>query len=240
MRVRRLSPDRNPLRRATDRAESAAVALLLIAFLIAAPLTALAALDWAATSGLRAEQAQAGRHQVPAVLLHDAPSPAGSLEFPAPAPQALGRWAGPAGPRTGLVYAPPGARAGSTVMVWIDRSGRLTGEPVAVADVAGLEFLAAVAAPGVLSLLLVVIWAYAEIFLDWRRMAAWDADWAATEPQWTGAPHRGCARDALPGPAGTSWGQKVLSTRHQRRGPRADGLRDRMPWPPWYRPPRCR
>ena len=37
-------------------------------------------------------------------------------------------------------------------------------------------------------ILLLVLWAYASIFLDWRRTAAWDADWAATEPQWTGAP----------------------------------------------------
>ena len=186
MRVRRLCPDRNPLRRATDRAESALVALLLTAFLIAAPLTALAAVDWAAGSGLRAERAEARLHQVPAVLLHDAPGPAGSLEFPAPAPQALARWASPAGPRSGMVYAPPGARAGSTVMVWIDRSGRLTGEPADVTGVAGLEFLAAVAAPAVLALVLLPAWVIATDILDRCRMTAWDADWAATEPQWTG------------------------------------------------------
>ena len=186
MRARRLWPDRNPLRRAADRAEFAVVALLLVAFLAGVPLTALAAAHWAAASGLRAERAQARSHQVPAVLLHDAPTPAGSLSFPVPWTQVLARWASPAGPRTGKIEAPPGAKAGSTVMVWIDRPGRLTGAPVTAAGLAGRVLLAALAAPVALSVMLLVLWAYAGIFLDWRRMAAWDADWAVTEPQWTG------------------------------------------------------
>jgi hypothetical protein len=186
MRARRLWPDRNPLRRAADRAEFAIAALLLVAFLAGVPLTALTAARWAAASGLRAERAQAGWHQVPAVLLHDAPTPPGGLSFPVPWPQVLARWASTAGPRTGKIDAPPGAKAGSTVMVWIDRPGRLTGAPVAAAGLAGRVLLAAMAAPVALSVMLLVLWAYAGIFLDWRRMAAWDADWAVTEPQWTG------------------------------------------------------
>ena len=186
MRARSLWPDRNPLRRAADRAEFAVVALLLFAFVAGVPLAALAAAHWAAASGLRAERAQASWQQVPAVLLHDAPTPAGSLSFPAPWPQVPARWASPAGPRTGKVDAPPGAKAGSAVTVWTDRSGRLTGAPVAAADVTGRVLLAALGAPVVLSVMLLVLWAYAGIFLDWRRMAAWDADWAVIEPQWTG------------------------------------------------------
>ena len=133
MRARRLWPDRNPLRRAADRVEFAIAALLLVALLAGVPLTALTAARWAAASGLRAERAQAGWHQVPAILLHDAPTPPGGLSFPVPWPQVLARWASPAGPRTGKIDAPPGAKAGSTVMVWIDRPGRLTGAPVAAA-----------------------------------------------------------------------------------------------------------
>jgi len=185
MRVRRLWPDRNPLRRAADRAEFAVAALLLVAFLVGVPLTALAAAHWAAASGLRAERAQAGWHQVAAVLLH-APASAGSQSFPVPWPQVPARWASPAGPRTGTVGALPGAKAGSTVEVWTDRSGRLTGAPIAAADVADRVLLAALTAPVALSVLVLVLWAYAGIFLDWRRMAAWDADWAVTGPQWTG------------------------------------------------------
>lgn len=184
MRARRQWPDRNPLRRAAERAEFAVVALLLVAFAAGVPLAALATAHWAAASGLRTEQTQAGWRQVTAVLLHDASTQAGSLSFPVPWPQVPARWASPARPRTGIVDAPPGATAGSAVMVWTDRSGRLTGAPVAAALLSRV-LLAALAAPVVLSVMLLVLWAYAGIFLDWRRMAAWDADWAITEPQWS-------------------------------------------------------
>ena len=186
MRVRRLRPDRNPLRRASDRAEFAVVVLLLAALLAGAPLTALAAARWAAASGLRAGLAQAGRHQVTAVLLHDAPATAGSLFFPAPEPQILARWTGPEGPRTGMVDARPGAKAGSAVTVWTDRSGRLAGPVTPAEGLAGQVVLAVLAALVTDTILLLVLWAYASIFLDWRRIAAWDADWAATEQRWTG------------------------------------------------------
>jgi hypothetical protein len=186
MRVRRLWPDRNPLRRAADRAEFAVAALLLAAFLAGVPLTALAAAHWAAASGLRTERAQAGWHQVAAVLLRDAPASVGSQSFSVPWPQVPAQWASPAGPRTGTVGAPPGATVGSTVEIWTDRSGGLTGTPITAADVADRVLLAALTAPVALSVLLLVLWAYAGIFLDWRRMAAWDADWAVTGPQWTG------------------------------------------------------
>lgn len=67
-------------------------------------------------------------------------------------------------------------------MVWVGRSGRLTGAPAA-ADAPGRVLGAALAAPvapgaGPLGV--------CRLFLGWRRMAAWDAGWAVTEPQWTG------------------------------------------------------
>ena len=82
MLVRRLWPDRDPLRRRADRAEFAVLVVLLVAFLAGAPLTALAAGQWVAASGLHAERAQAGRRQVAAVLLHDASTSVGSVSFP--------------------------------------------------------------------------------------------------------------------------------------------------------------
>ena len=89
MLVRRLWPDRNPLRLRADRAEFAVHVVVLAAFLAGAPLTALAAGQRVAASGLHAERAQAGRHQVAAVLLHDASTSAGSVSFPALDPPVL-------------------------------------------------------------------------------------------------------------------------------------------------------
>ena len=62
--------DRNPLRRAADRAETIVLALLLVAFLVGAPLAALASGAWAHAMAQRAELAQAAsRRQVTAVVL---------------------------------------------------------------------------------------------------------------------------------------------------------------------------
>ena len=185
--LRGLWPDRNPLRRACDRAEAAIGALLLGAFLIGAPLLALACGQWAASAALRAQDAQrATRYQVTAVLTANAPAPVpgvygAQLQTAAPA-----RWTAPVGiTRTGNVFAPPGAKAGSLVTVWVDRAGHLTSPPLQLSDVAGQRVLAALLSPVVLGLVLLGAWKLARQVLDRRRMAAWDADWRVTGPRWT-------------------------------------------------------
>jgi hypothetical protein len=68
--VRRLWPDRNPLKRTADRLEAAVGAGLTVAFLAGAPLAAIAAGNFASSAGSRTTRAQqAAQHQVPAVLL---------------------------------------------------------------------------------------------------------------------------------------------------------------------------
>lgn len=66
--LRGLRPDRNPLRRASDRAEAAIIAGLLIIFLAGAPLAALAAANWASAASPGTD-ARPAPHRVPAVLL---------------------------------------------------------------------------------------------------------------------------------------------------------------------------
>jgi len=61
-------------------------------------------------------------------------------------------------------------------MVWVDRSGRLAAMPFKATGVADQMLLATVAALVALPVVLLILRAYAGIFLDWRRMAAWDAD----------------------------------------------------------------
>jgi hypothetical protein len=48
--IRRLRPGRNPLRRTADRVEAAVMATLLVVFLAAVPLAALAPAGWAAAA----------------------------------------------------------------------------------------------------------------------------------------------------------------------------------------------
>ena len=73
LRGRRL--DRNPLRRRSDRVETAMLGLLLAAFLAGAPFAAHAAGSWAYAPSVRQAQVQrASLHHVPATLLEAAPA----------------------------------------------------------------------------------------------------------------------------------------------------------------------
>jgi hypothetical protein len=181
--VRGLWPDRNPLRRTLDRVEAAIVAGLAIAFLAGAPVAAVTAAHVAAATGARTTQAQRSWHRLPAVLLADVPSSG----YGRSGPVARASWAAPGGrARTGTVSAPPGARAGSTVLVWADGSGQLAkAPPLRLSQVNDQVVLAAVAAVVVLGYLLPCLGLLACGVLGQRRLAAWDADWRATEPQWT-------------------------------------------------------
>jgi hypothetical protein len=67
-------------------------------------------------------------------------------------------------------------------MVWADAAGRLTGPPL---QVRGQAFLAAVLAPVLLGEMLLAAGQLAHFLLGRRRLAAWDAAWRATGPQWT-------------------------------------------------------
>jgi hypothetical protein len=185
--VRLWRPDGNPLRRTADRVEGVVMAVLIGAFLTGAPLAALAAGHAAAVTGSRIEHAQASWRPVPAVLLRNAAADShsmfqASLEALVPA-----RWTTPDGkPRTGEIYAPAGAKAGSTVLVWADGSGRLTDMPLRPGDVAEEIALAASLTTVAVAAVLAAIGFLARWVLDRRRLAAWDARWKATGPQWTG------------------------------------------------------
>jgi len=167
--------------------EAALLAVLIAAFLLGAPLAGIAAGRAAAASNGRAEHAQASVHRVAAVLLQQAPGKPHPM-FQAPLdPLVPAQWKAPNGTlRTAEIYAPAGAAAGSTVMVWIDRSGQLTASPMqrgdVVEEVALAASLATMAVAGVLAAVgLITRWV-----LDRRRLAAWDSRWRSTGPQWTG------------------------------------------------------
>jgi hypothetical protein len=179
---RGLWPGRNPLRRTCDRVEAAFAAGLLATFLIAAPLLALFAGQWAYGTSVRAQRAAiAARHLVPATLL--AGAPAQTIYC---CTRVRARWTAPDGTRRAdWVRAPASARAGGTVRVWVDRSGRLTDPPLTASQVTNRTIFAAVAAPTAVAIALLGAGALARWVLDRRRLAAWDAEWRVTGPRWT-------------------------------------------------------
>ena len=185
--LRRWRPDRNPLRRGSDRAETALLGLLLAAFLAAAPFVGHAVASWAyATSGREAQVQQATLHEVSATLLQSAPEWNGFANSPGAAPEVNAWWRAPDGQlRTGKLLVPSGAPAGSTISVWTSRAGQLADPPLQRSQITSrAQLTGGMAVAGLAFVLLVVGWLTRRA-LDRRRMAAWDADWLATGPRWS-------------------------------------------------------
>src|ERR1700761_8955983 len=165
--VRGARPDRNPLRRGTDRLEPCLLAGLFAAAAAGEPFAAQAASHASYMNALHVQQGQlATRHQVPAVLSQDAPA----------------TWTSVAGVhRSGEVPAEQGSPKGTAVTVWTDNaSGSLDSPPLTDAEVASQADAAMVGTiAGVAVVFLGGATATRQLF-NRRRMAAWDADWLAT------------------------------------------------------------
>jgi hypothetical protein len=157
--------------------------VLLAAFLAGAPFAAHAAGSWTCAASTREAQAQqAALHQVQATLLQAA-APWSIGEGGA---EAQARWKAPDGQtRTGQVFVPSGAPAGSTVTVWVNQAGQLTDSPLQYSQVTGRVDVARVLAVAALAVTLIVVGWAARWALDRRRLAAWDAEWLATGPRWS-------------------------------------------------------
>jgi len=167
-----------------DRVEAIVAGGLVVAFLVAAPLAAAAAGHAVYSAASRTAHAQqATWHQVPAVLTVTAPV-AGFRQDQVTVPA---RWTGPHGTRhTGTVLAPAGTRAGHTVLVWVDAAGQLTGRPpLQPSQVRAQAALTTMFAPLAVGFILLCAGLLVHAVLGRRRLAAWDTDWQATEPQWT-------------------------------------------------------
>jgi len=184
VRGRRL--DHNPLRRPSDRAESAVLAVLVIAFIVAAPFAALACGAWGHAIALRVQAAQqASRYQVPAIVLQ-VPQGSQAAGYAALAPEVQARWTAPDGKVVSVEVPIPAATAvGTVIRVWVTRDGQLTDAPLQDTQVAGQADLAASFGVVALAVTLTVTGVLARRALDGRRMAAWDADWRVTGEHWT-------------------------------------------------------
>ena len=182
--ARRLGLDGNPLRRRIDKIAACLAALLMAVFLTGAPMLSVAAARWAGHAAATAQRAARSWHQVPAVLLRGAPLPAlgwafGSSWVPA-------RWTAPDGQeRAGRIPVSSRLAAGRTVRLWVDTAGSPTGPPPSHGAAVASEALAAAFASVALGAVLWWLAGAGRWVLDRRRLAAWEAAWAAIGPQWT-------------------------------------------------------
>jgi cytochrome b561 len=179
--ARRWRPDHNPLRRYSDRAESAVLAMLFVVFFAAAPFVGQACGASAHAIAERVQRGQQTRSQVPAVLLKPEPGQPVSTGFGMYFPEAPARWTAPDGEVvTGDMPVRPGAAAGTTVRVWVTREGRLTAPPLKDSQVSGDAAIAAVLGVVALAGALALAGTLVRRALDKRRMAFWEAAWLAT------------------------------------------------------------
>ena len=183
--VRGLRPDRNPLRRTCDRAETYVLAGLFVATVAGAPFAAQAANHLAYSGALRAEQIQlATTHQVRAVLTQAAGTTDNAYNLSTDVP-VQAAWTTVTGvQRTGDVMALAGSPKGTAVTIWTDAKGNLTSPPLQPSQVAGQGEVAAFGAVVGIGVLFLCVAGIVRYVLARRRMAAWEADWEVTAKAW--------------------------------------------------------
>jgi hypothetical protein len=188
--VRWLGLDRNPLRRPADRIEAAVRLATAMLILVAVPIAALAAGQRADHMFLRDTQArQAADHQVSAVLTEDVPASSTATDpyVTVQTTWAPARWTAPDGSaHSGQVLVPAGASKGTKTPIWINASGVITDPPAGHLDVvAEVSVTVMVTSLGLIIVLLSGL-GLTRRALDRRRLSAWEAEWRAVGPLWTG------------------------------------------------------
>jgi hypothetical protein len=175
-------PDRNPLRRRSDRLETAILAVLLAVLCVTAPIAAVAASAWESGISLRELHVQqVTSHKVKATLLDDAQN---TGAYPVTLAEAAIRWTTPDGQIvTGMMRVPADAKAGSVTWIWINASGQLV-TPLLRTDIPGRDDLAATAAVAALSAVALLAGLAIHRTMHRHRLTAWGVDWMVTEPRW--------------------------------------------------------
>jgi hypothetical protein len=175
-------PDHNPLRRRTDRLETAIFAVLFVMVCATAPFLAAAASGWEHSISEREMRTQqAISHEIRATLLDDAQD---TGAYPVLTAEADARWMAPDGRRvTEVMQVSEGAQAGSAIWIWINPSGQLI-TPLRPNQIPAREGLAAEAAVGCLSTVALLAGLAVRCTFNRRRITAWGVDWMATEPRW--------------------------------------------------------
>ena len=187
--ARWLGLDHNPLRRRADRLEVTLRLLILIWLLAGVPLASTSvglAVDHTVIRQSQAERA--ADHQVRAALTqaapaHGSPDPYSGVQTAwVPA-----RWVAANGTiHFGQVLARAGSARGSTVAIWISAAGTATGPPATRGNIVSDVFIASTSTGLLLIVALVGLRVLGQYALDRWRMRAWDAEWRATGPRWTG------------------------------------------------------
>ena len=182
--ARRLGLDGNPLRRRTDKIAACLAVLLVAVFLIGAPMVSMAAIGWTSRVAGAGQQAARSWRQVPAVVYKLAP-PTAASELDGYS-WVVARWTAPDGQaRAGQLAVSGAVAVGQTIRLWVNQAGTPADPPpshgLVVLDESETAALAVIA----LGAVLLGLACAGRWVLDRRRLAHWEAGWAAVGPQWT-------------------------------------------------------
>jgi hypothetical protein len=177
--------DHNPMRRRIDRIDAWIRLALWATLLVIGP-----ALSWQVgrivySNGQRVERIErADRVMTTAVLLADAPGMSGSRSPSAVAVPA--RWTGPDGlTHTARLLVDGRSKAGSTVTVWTDVTGRPVHAPQPRDQTIGQTLVAAFLTGAAVTALLAMVRYVVRRVLDRCRLNRWQLEWGLVEPQWS-------------------------------------------------------
>ncbi len=177
----RLLAGRNELRRPADRIEAAVIITLAAAFL-----TAAIAAACVAGHLCQSEHTAAARLR-PTVAILSQPGPVAAI----PTAAARAVWWLPDGTErsgtltTAIAPAIDSAPAGTSLRVWLDRSGEPEAPPRSLADMIFTALLIGGIAMAGVSVVLTVCYLLCRMALDRHRLARWESAWAAVGPRWT-------------------------------------------------------
>ncbi|MEU1594926.1 hypothetical protein ABZ468_19125 [Streptomyces sp. NPDC005708] len=178
---------RNPLRRRSDVIEAWTALLVAVLLCVGAPLAGTVA-AWTAYDDAHSTQVsqRAQRHQVSAVLVEDAPSPAPSTQGTRqPLYDVKVRWKEPGrGTRTTVAQVPAGSRRGERTDVWLDARDHGVAAPPSDAAVWQHALTSGVWAAGGAAGAVLLARAVNRRVAERHRMAEWEAEWARTGPDW--------------------------------------------------------
>jgi hypothetical protein len=182
--LRRSGVVAHPLRRPIDRVEACVTLVLVVVFAVFAPLATAAVWEWAFRAGVHAEQSQkAERHHLLAKIFKENGLEGGRLV-------AVAQWQGPEGmPRTVRVPVHGGHRPGSSVWLWIDRSGREVAPPHTRGQTWDQALSYCLITMAGIGFTLWEVRRAVRLRLDRRRSQRWERLWAEIEPLWS-ARHR--------------------------------------------------
>ena len=184
-RLARLLLGGNQLRRPSDRIEAAVLVALSAAFVTAAVVAA-----FLAGHIYQSQRAAAARLRPTVAVLSKPGLVVNAFDVTAQE-QAQATWRLPDGTeRSGLLTTQTApaiydARTGSTVPVWLDRSGDPQPPPPRQYDIIGNTLISGSIIPACAAVLLIYLYRLCRLALDRHRLARWESAWAATGPQWT-------------------------------------------------------